>query len=319
MSNIIIPDISAEARRRLGRTAAVAVRTRRDQARPLDRYNPLRDPWTHAFYPGLDHRLGKLAPRDAAIAEAIEEFIKPEHQADAAALFACPLPLSGEGPLEYNRRITSPEMGLTLAQQRRCANAFLTARTAGVGRGTAAQRATAAEEPLYRILDTGGVVSLTPRIERAAPAVNQTFTQVAEIPGPSMLRAIHIDTTVNNGAGSPARVTIPALGFSYLDGVEIIGGGFPGASTDLPLGILIRDPATLEVSVDLVDTGGGYAFTGNIQVAYNHVTGLRPRPRPEPGAEPYEGPVSPYIQLDPSIAGAFDQAGIPDEWYIVRD
>ncbi len=318
MSTVVVPDLSARASARLGSRYQLAALTRRSPHPAIDRYQPLRTPWAHAFWPRLDHRLGKLAPADAVLAEAIAEAIAPEHQADVRALFSCPLPLPGEGPLDYNRRLVSPELGLSVSEQRRCAQVF--GRLAPqLRRPGEAPRAAQAPTPL----EPGGVVSV-PWVITASPLTGippATVYRTMTIPAPVHLVALSIDTTMRGNSSTTTSVRIPAIGLDWVSRDCDTGtASLYAARSTLPLDFDLTSPAGMEVEINtnLNDTGGT-DWAGTVLVSYRWLPGRRSSAALSRALAPAaEVEVSPLIQLDPSIAAAFDAAMIPDEWYITR-
>ncbi len=318
MSTISVLDVGAE------RARSIAVRYQRAALAPFparppqNRYLPLRAPWAHAFLTGLDHRLGKLAPADAVLAEAIEREIAPAHRADVRALFSCPLPLPGEGPLDYNRRLVSPELGLSVSEQRRCAQVF--GRLAPqLRRPGEAPRAAQAPTPL----EPGGVVSV-PWVITASPLTGippATVYRTMTIPAPVHLVALSIDTTMRGNSSTTTSVRIPAIGLDWVSRDCDTGtASLYAARSTLPLDFDLTSPAGMEVEINtnLNDTGGT-DWAGTVLVSYRWLPGRRPRAALSRALAPAaEVEVSPLIQLDPSIAAAFDAAMIPDEWYITR-
>jgi len=318
MSTIPIPDLSARASARLGSRYQVAALARRSRRPELDRYQPTRAPWAHAFWPGLDHRLGKLAPADAILDAAIDAVIDPAHEEDVRALLSCPVMLPRESWTAYNSRLVSPKLGLSAAEQRRCA--LVLGRLAPVLKpgGRAAAAEAAPEEPPYTILDTGGVVSLDWFSNRQGLGTQNSDARVVSTPAPIYLTGCHVSPIQTAGSDLLMHVTIEPLGlsWSWADGSLAAA---PMPPVNIALGILVDVPQVLRA----VANGQGVSplsdtYGANVILAYRHVRGLRARSRIASGAEPYEGPVSPYIQLDPSVAAVFDAAGIPDEWYITR-
>jgi hypothetical protein len=296
----------------------VAALARRSQHPELNRYQPTRAPWAHAFFPGLDHRLGKFAPADAIIEEAIAEHIVPERQEDVRAIFSCPLRLPGEDWLAYNRRLVSPRLGLSPAEQRRCANVLTTLAPALAPAG-AIRAAPPTPEEKYSILDTGGMVVLP--FERNIPLGQPgiLYHAVAETPAP-----VYVVSAAWNYFGNVVtnqqhfRVELDPWGTLVTRTMD--GGSFSESAPLLPIGLLLRRPAVLTIDVELTSPfgAGPEMFSGFAAVVYRDVHGLRALPRPEAGTSPGDVPGSPYIQLDPSISDVFDQAGIPDDWYIIR-
>ncbi len=355
MGTIIIPDLSATASARRGSAYQVAALARHSQRAEVDRWQPLRDPWVHAFISGIPRPLGRAPPRLAQLAEAIASHIQPERICDAVARMmvdpntrdlllgtragstlygarsatSAPIALGPEDWISAVRE-AGERAGLgdrldeLLANTRRCL-AQITGAGGGVIRPRPApprpvppaERPPPPEEVVVQ--NTGGVLSavLSRAAVNAAASVGRRTTQ-ASVQRPIWLTAIAWTFTPSFSESVALQVRVPEIGFAlYVLTSDSSNAQGYGA---LALDMLARDGASLELEWEgnNVPLGNNQQFGLSAQLSYRHVSGIRPRAPIEPLETPYEGRVSPYLQLDPSMAAVFDAAGIPDEWYIVR-
>jgi hypothetical protein len=305
MSRIAIPDLSERASARIGSTYARAALARHTTHPYVERYQPLRTPWVHGFFPGAGGRLGALFARD--VERAIEAAIDPEHVEEAIALATCPVMLPGEDPFLYNQRLHQQDPPLTVRQIQRCSNLLQSGGRLPAPRppGAAPRPTTPAPTSALRILDTGGALSLGALRDGGGLVQVTPIVRQAGIVGPVWLEALHIDP-ISEGGGAFLiyHVTIPGIGFTWQ--WTDAGSNPSGVSIDIPLRFLSRAAVQIEARVEATaNTPAGMGPAGfSVILTYRNVSGgRRTALPPETSAE---------------VAAAIADADIPDDWYIIR-
>jgi hypothetical protein len=318
MSDSLIPDLTTTALLRLGRTAQINALARRTHRTPIDRYNPLRDPWAHAFFPGQDHRLGKLSPADAIIAEELFP------GTDLRRINFTPREVE---LLDALKRITPTRRRQTLEQ--------ICSTPAGGSFGTMCplilrplplrkrppddRQPRPPQQPRLPNIN-GGIALITWTAlggVTTSALVRRYSTTVA---APARLTGLAISLFDMNTGVWVATIEIPELGVSLAwNSSSIRGLQMPYT---LPLDIEIRTPVRLIATIEPGENPPGtQGAQGNAALSWAPLPGpanLQPRTIDVNLTTGVQYDLSPYIQLDPSIATAFDAAEIPDEWYITR-
>lgn len=296
MSNYVIDNINDAAAKRIARTYQVEALARNNATPEVNRYQPTRAEWVHAFFPGLDSRLGKLTPQQAALDDAINR-LDPAHQAEARARLGLP-PLDDgtKGPTVAGQRLRRPQPR----------------------KPPPLQPPTSPDDGLtYTILDTGGVWSVILPFFLASGSSGQTAARTDTLNKPVRVRGIewHNDQGANNDVG--CSITVPQIGFAYSHQVSPQGSSqLTGHS--LACDFLALDGLTAQLQLWVGPDISGQEISGDlhITIAYNDV---RTKRKIAATPVPYEEvQVSPWIGLDDNVARAFDLAGIPDEWYVYR-
>ena len=290
MTAIVVDDLSTTTAQRL------APRVQRAALAPfavrglINTWPPLRRPWMHGWIADTD---GTAKPP------------KPITPQEEAMILSLPPELQ-----EPARRIVSTP--------RRSSQRVGPSRPAP--RNPSTQGARAPAPPEYTILDTGGVVSLG--IDQASNSAGVSIHRSAPVPQPAYLVSIHGSFPGQPGTSARAEVGLDEIGLRWAYDSGPANNAAGSGELNLPLGLLLTRRATLRLDMDTTNAGGTLdSVVANALLVYRHVR-MRPQPAPPPELpEAYEGPVSPFIGLDPQIAAAFRRAGFPldDYTYVVGE
>lgn len=290
-----IPDISSDAAKFLGRSEQVKAFSRRNLTPSVNRYQPLRVEWAHAFFPGQDHRLGKLTPLQAQLADAIARHIDPAHQLEAAARLG--LPPAPTGATSGGLRLGRPHHAPPRPPQ---------------------QPTREAPPPEYTILETGGVLSLNAfRQNATAPAISPQAIRTINLRGPKYLLSIAFERVPDGNNNVQINVECPQVGFAY-SGIMTASFGV-GVANTIPMGFIAPNDVTLRIEILPDFSGAGTAkHSVNAWIAYRDVTArtrrnpvtLENQPAPD---EEITGTL--YADFTAAAVDALLDAGIPADWW----
>lgn len=181
------------------------------------------------------------------------------------------------------------------------------------------QAKAAAAKAGYTIQDTGGIADASIYYTDPNVLLEPDQHRIARTPSPCYLTAVGYDYYADTTFNYRATLSIPEIGFNNMQRLVNNPGAVVQKASMLPLNMIAPQGATLRLDVE---NDGGIGPSTNVSLnaylMYRNVSAPRLRPTTPAAAAGSQALVSPYIQLDPEIADAFDAAGMGLEWWMIN-